>query len=195
MELIFPKFKWLLIVTRSWFFQIKIWPVVKLVNNLTPNQYLNSNIKVDSRTSEDSFGSAGLKFRFLDFKILVNENGWSGRDWDGTVLLSNPLSLSRYNIPCEIRALAWTNLSATFLRKIQQAMSSFLYREPHKTMIGFLMKSFHFRWTKPFTSCESEHFPRIMSFSIKNFWWTSQSPKEKVLDWIRQETRKYQAAS
>ena len=98
--------------------------------------------------------------------------------------------LSVQSIP-SMRALASTNLSATFLRKIQQAMSSFLYREPHKTMIGFLMKSFHFRWTKPFTSWESQHFPWKLSFSIKNFWWISQSQREKVYDWIRQKRGKF----
>ena len=95
--------------------------------------------------------------------------------------------LSVQSIP-SMRALASTNLSATFLRKIQQAMSSFLYREPHKTMIGFLMKSFHFRWTKPFSSWESQHFPWNLSFSIKNFWWNQ---REKVFDWILEETRKF----
>ena len=99
--------------------------------------------------------------------------------------------LSVQSIP-SMRALASTNLSATFLRKIQQAMSSFLYREPHKTMIGFLMKSFHFRWTKPFTSWESQHFPWKLSFSIKNFWWISQSQREKVFDWILQKRRRIQ---
>ena len=153
------------------------------------HQYLNSNIKVTSRTSEESFGCAGLKFRFLDFKILLNENGWSRPKRDGTVLLSNPLSLGTISlVSC---ALAWTNLSATFLRKIHPAMSSFLYREPHKTMIGFLMKSFHFRWTKPFTSWESQHFPWKLSFSIKNFWWNQ---REKVFDWIRQKRRKFQVS-
>ena len=127
-----------------------------MVNNLTrAHQYLNSNIKVASRTSQDSFGCAGLKFRFLDFKIWPNENGWSRPNRDGTVLLSNPLSLSRYNIPFlhnipTCAALAWTNLSSLHFsgKSSRQCLLSFI--ESHiKPWLAF--------WWSHFISDEPNH--------------------------------------
>ena len=92
----------------------------------------------------------GLKFRFLDFKILLNENGWSGLGRDGTVLLSNPLSLSRsrYNIPAA--ALAWTNLSSLHFsgKSNRQCLLSFI--ESHiKPWLAF--------WWSHFISDEPNH--------------------------------------